>query len=108
MRPYASLRRAADFSRLRRNGRRIDGEALTIYADRSRAGDPASLVGIAIGKPVGNAVVRNKIRRRLVAVLDQTLAGRPPRRLLIVAQPPAARASFAGLRDQLVAGLAQP
>jgi ribonuclease P protein component len=105
MRPYVSLRRAADFSRLRRQGRRIAGPTLTIFRDEARRGDSASLVGIAIGKAVGNAVVRNKIRRRLAAILDESLAGRDPMRLLIVAQPSAAQASFPILREQLVAGL---
>lgn len=105
MRPYASLRRAADFSRLRRSGRRVVGGALTIYLDPARSSDPASLVGIAVGKTVGNAVVSNQVSRRLVAILDEVLAGRKPIRLLVVAQPQAARAPFPVLREQLVAGL---
>ena len=80
MRPYVSLRRAADFSRLRRQGRRIAGPTLTIFRDEARRG-------------------------RLAAILDESLAGRDPMRLLIVAQPSAAQASFPILREQLVAGL---
>jgi ribonuclease P protein component len=105
MQPYASLRRTSDFSRLRQRGRRIPTGALTIYRSDPSRGDKLPFVGIAVGKTVGKAVVRNKVRRRIVAILRAALAGRAAFRLLVVAQPAAARASFASLETQLASGL---
>lgn len=59
------------------------------------------LVGFAVGRSVGNAVVRNRVRRRLAAALHDRLIGSSPRRILVVAQPAAASTPFAELVDQL-------
>jgi len=100
MRPYASLRRTAEFSRLRQRGRRVNANALTIYRSDPQAADRTSVVGITVAKPVGGAVVRNKVRRRVAAILRDLLAGRRMR-LLVVARPPAALAPFSQLRNEL-------
>jgi len=100
MRRYASLRRPADFSRLRQRGRRLATGSLTIYRGEPFKADRTSVVGITVGKPVGKAVVRNKVRRRVAAILQQVLAGRRMR-LLVVARPSAAVAPFAQLRNEL-------
>ena len=104
MRRFGSLRRRADFARLRQRGRRIGSRSLTLYAAEAWPSDPSSLVGIAIASSIGNAVVRNTVRRRLKAALDQELGGRRVR-LLIVARPDAATADFAVLRSDLVRAL---
>lgn len=70
-------------------------------------GEPADRadVAYAIGKPVGPAVVRNRVRRRLraaVAELDPT-AGT----YLIATSPAAAASSYQALRDDLAAALDQ-
>ena len=100
MRPYASLRRTAEFSRLRQRGRRVNANALTIYRSDPQTADRASVVGITVAKPVGGAVVRNKVRRRVAAILRDLLVGRRMR-LLVVARPPAALAPFSQLRNEL-------
>jgi ribonuclease P protein component len=100
MRAYASLRRAAEFNRLRSRGRRISGGALTVYRADAFSGDPRSVVGITVGKPVGGAVVRNTVRRRVAAILREELAGRRMR-VLVVARPSAALAPFDSLRNEL-------
>ena len=100
MRAYASLRRAAEFNRLRSRGRRISGGALTVYRTDAFASDPRSVVGITVGKPVGGAVVRNTVRRRVAAILREELAGRRMR-VLVVARPSAALAPFSTLRNEL-------
>lgn len=105
MRRYASLRRAADFNRLRQRGRRISAGALTVYRAEAAAGDRTSVVGIAVGKPVGKAVVRNTVRRRVAAILRDALAGRRLR-VLVVARPMAAEVSFSVLRRDLERALA--
>ncbi len=105
MRRFASLRRQADFARLRRHGRRVSTKSLTIYRSDSLPGDVRALVGFAISKTIGKAVVRNKLRRRLAGILDDVLARRDATRLLFVARPLAASASFADLRAEVTSAL---
>ena len=100
MRRYASLRRQGEFTRLRQRGRRYATGVLTIYRGEALRSDRTAVVGITVGKPVGKAVVRNKVRRRVAALLQQLLAGRRLR-LLVVARPAAAAAPFAQLRNEL-------
>ncbi|HET9031086.1 MAG TPA: ribonuclease P protein component [Candidatus Aquilonibacter sp.] len=100
MRSYASLRRSWEFTRLRQRGRRIATGALTVYRADPLPQDQISVVGITVGKPVGGAVVRNTVRRRLAALLREALAGRRLR-VLVVARPSAATAPFAQLRNEL-------
>ena len=100
MRRYASLRRRGEFARLRQRGRRYSAAALTIYRAEPLRGDQKSVVGITVGKPVGKAVIRNKVRRRVAAALQHLLAGRRLR-LLVIARPGAALAPFAQLRNEL-------
>jgi len=100
----ASLRRSAEFSRLRQRGRRIASSALTVYRAEPHPRDSASVVGITVGKPVGKAVVRNTVRRRLAAILREALSGRRLR-VLVVARPIAATTPFAELRNELLRAL---
>ncbi len=98
MRRFASLRRRSDFTRLRHRGQVTRTRDLTIY--RSAGADPKPLVGISIGKLVGGAVSRNRLRRRLQSVLQTTLR-EFPQRVLIVPGPSADSLSFLQLADQL-------
>jgi len=107
MRCFASLRRQADFARLRQRGRRISSPILTFYIVDAGPSDPRSLVGITISKAIGKAVVRNKLRRRLAAILHEALGDRRPLRLLIVAHPLAAAAPFAELRAGVTSALSR-
>ncbi|HEX8805447.1 MAG TPA: ribonuclease P protein component [Candidatus Aquilonibacter sp.] len=100
MRRYASLRRTAEFSRLRQRGRRFASGALAVYRSEPYASDRTSVVGITVAKPVGTAVVRNKVRRRVAAILRDLLTDRRMR-LLVVARPAAAIAPFGQLRNEL-------
>jgi len=105
MRSFAGLRRRADFARLRRQGRRVNAGTVTLYRSDGAPSDERSLVGIAINKSIGKAVVRNKIRRRLVSILHDALSGRRIMRLLVVARPCAVDAAFDALRADVVAAL---
>lgn len=67
----------------------------------SRAGLPPR-VGFVVSKAVGNAVVRNRTKRRLRAAVASQLTGIPTGVDVVVrAQPDAARATFAELSDSL-------
>jgi ribonuclease P protein component len=59
-----SLRRARDFQRVYRSGRRATRDGVTIIAAAGVPGE-ASRVGLAVPARVGSAVVRNRVRRRL-------------------------------------------
>lgn len=101
MRPFASLRRRADFARLRSRGRRLATPHLTFFRADAAAPDTQSLVGISVSKSVGNAVVRNRVRRRLAACLQESLRRDDRMRLLILARPSAASATYEALREQV-------
>lgn len=106
MKPFVSLRRPADFDRLRRRGSRTVTDAFTLYRAESPASDRRPVLGISVAKAVGIAVVRNRVRRRLAAIAAAKLAGRPPSRFLIVVRPPAATMPFSQLEDRLHRALA--
>jgi len=66
-----------------------------------QAGDESKSVGVVTSRRVGNAVVRNRVRRRLREILRECL----PRiasglRVVVVAKPAAAGAEFGGLRAE--------
>jgi ribonuclease P protein component len=64
-------------------------------------------VAFAIGRPVGGAVVRNRVRRRLRALLVAEATRQPlaPGYYLVGARPGAAGVSFAELGGDLVSVL---
>ncbi|MDE2572709.1 MAG: ribonuclease P protein component [bacterium] len=107
MRPYGSLCRRADFHRVYRRGGKAGSEHLAVYAlAPQRGGESRPEVGFSIGKGVGKAVVRNRLRRRCRTALD-ALALDPAggQRVVIVARPGAGELSFERLRAELGAGL---
>lgn len=101
MRRFASLRRTADFNRLRQRGRRTVTPNLTFYRAEAFPRDERPLVGITVSKSVGTAVVRNRLRRRLAASLQDLLSPQARMRLLIVARPTAAALPFSALADEV-------
>lgn len=106
MRRFASLRRTADFARLRQRGRRVATANLTIFRGDAHPADKRPLVGFTISKAVGKAVVRNTVRRRLGACLHELLAGHAPQRVLVIARPSAAAAPYRTLCAELARALA--
>jgi ribonuclease P protein component len=105
MRRFANLSRQADFARLRRHGRRFSTNSLVIYRSEPLPGDPASLVGITVSKSIGKAVTRNKLRRRLAAIVHDALAHHHAMRLLLVARPVAAVTPFGMLQTEITSAL---
>ncbi len=104
MRAYASLRRRSDFARVQRRGKRRVGPA---FVALSIEGHDVSRVGITVAKTVGNAVVRNRLRRRVKAILDGTGFGTPPHRdVVLIARPGAGDLDSAGLAVELARLLA--
>lgn len=89
------LRHRDDFSATVR-ARRSGGRLLVIHlaARESRSGSPAR-VGFVVSKAVGNAVVRNRTKRRLRALMAGRLTNLPSGVDVVVrAQPVAADAPY--------------
>ena len=99
MRAFGSLRRRGDFARVQRRGKRRVGPAFVALSTEGRG---VSRLGITVAKSVGNAVVRNRLRRRVKALLDREGFGRPPYRdLVLIARPGAGQLDFPGLAAEL-------
>jgi ribonuclease P protein component len=104
VRTYASLRRRGDFARVQRRGKRRVGPLFVLLATEGQA---VSRVGITVAKTVGNAVVRNRLRRRVKAILDRSAFGAPPHRdVVLIARPGAGDIGVAALAAELARLLA--
>ncbi|GAC1408308.1 MAG: hypothetical protein NVSMB64_16360 [Candidatus Velthaea sp.] len=99
MRAYASLRRRSEFARVHRRGRRRSGAHLTCLVAEGRA---ATRVGVSISADVGGAVVRNRLRRQIKAILDGYRCDTPPfRDVVFIVRPGAAALSFEKLAAEV-------
>ena len=93
------MRSRAEFSRVRKDGQSFGGRywVLGVLRDPSLA-QPFKF-GIILTRKVGNAVVRNRVRRRARAILSELgLHLAPPSHLVIIARHRAPEASFEELR----------
>ena len=117
MLPAASrLRQRSDFAATMRSGRRAARPRLVVHlalpdspiepgADRALA---APRAGFVVGRQVGGAVVRNRVRRQLQHLSAGRLAELPPgARLVVRALPAAAGSSGRELGADLDAALAR-
>jgi ribonuclease P protein component len=99
------LRHRAEFSEAVRQGQRAAAHGLVIHVWSNATTAPAK-AGFVVGKVVGPAVVRNRVRRRLRHLVAARVDRLQPGTLLVVrATPPAATASYAALGDALDRGL---
>jgi len=80
---------------------------VTVVVYLARTAEPTRAVGFAVSKAVGGAVVRNRVRRRLRAIVAGELASLPAgSRVVVRALPAAADAPFATLSSDVHSALA--
>ncbi|WP_079122916.1 ribonuclease P protein component [Streptomyces abyssalis] len=93
------LRRREDFAAAVRRGRRAGRPLLVVHlrrngnsSDPHEAGGeaPPARAGFVVSKAVGNAVVRNRVKRRLRHLVRERLAALPPGSLVVVRALPGA------------------
>lgn len=101
MLPKASrMRSAPEFRRTIRSGVRAGRRTVVVSAIRSEPQSADARVGFVVSKAVGNAVVRNRVKRRLRHLSRSLLANTPDGTCVVVrALPPAANASAELLHD---------
>ena len=91
-----------DFVRTIRTGRRAGTGTLVAHLGLDDSQLPPRL-GLVVGKSVGIAVVRNRVKRRLRHVARAHLVALPPGAVLVIrALPPAAEASSTELDRDVV------
>jgi ribonuclease P protein component len=92
------LHARSDFLRVQKHGKRFRRRHLLLLVVPGEA----ARLGLTVSRKVGNAVVRNRVRRRLREIVRTH-----PEMLLdgwdhvVVARPEAARAEFTTLREEL-------
>ncbi|HZG01957.1 MAG TPA: ribonuclease P protein component [Streptomyces sp.] len=115
------LRRREDFAAAVRRGRRAGRPLLVVHlrrgSPRSDSGGrtdphvaegvvPPARAGFVVSKAVGNAVVRNRVKRRLRHLVRERLAVLPPGSLMVIrALPGAGEASHEKLARDLDSAL---
>jgi ribonuclease P protein component len=89
------LRRRSEFLRVQDTGRKIDaGLVLALVLDQSPPGGETR-VGFTVSSKVGNAVVRNKVRRRLRELFRTRRAALPKGLdMVLIARASAAKAEW--------------
>jgi ribonuclease P protein component len=71
--PYERLRRRAEYVRVTRARRSSAAAGLVLQICPRQPADGDARVGITVSRKVGNAVRRNRARRRLRAVAEQVM-----------------------------------
>ena len=88
-------------------GRRAPTPGFVLLVKDRRDGDPAMRIGITVTKKVGNAVVRNRIKRRFRALAREVLpeAGCTGADHVLIGRDAALTRDHAALRHDLVRAL---
>ena len=94
------MRHSADFSRVVRRGRRASTQTLAVHALPGETGD-TTRVGFVVSRAVGNAVVRNRVKRRLRHAALPQLEALGAMLVVVRAHPTAATADFPRLSADL-------
>ena len=107
---YGRLTRRAEFQRTAK-GRRAQLEAFALLTNRRAepAASPGPRVGLTVTKKVGNAVVRNRIRRRLREALrrNSCLEALPDHDYVLMARLAALTMNFEALVGEIDKGFRQ-
>lgn len=98
--PQRRLSRSGDFTRVERQGQRAQGRFLVIVARPGRG-----RVGFTVSRKVGNAVVRNAVKRRLRDVARRHKDRWLHRDLVVIARPDAAGREHAELEADWLAAM---
>jgi ribonuclease P protein component len=72
------LSRSRDFDAVYRHGRSVSTRFLTLYWFQREEAIGVPRLGFAVPRAVGNAVVRNRIKRQLREIVRVKLEGKPP------------------------------
>ncbi len=99
---YTVLKKRADFLAANR-GKRFARPGFVLLVHARKDDDPAIRLGITITKKVGNAVIRNRMRRRFRELMREMLAseGKPGADHILIGRGDGIEMDFDRLRNDL-------
>jgi len=106
MRGYSVIKKRSDFLAANRGKRYATPGFVLLVRDR-RDDSPAIRLGITITKKVGNAVIRNRMRRRFRALAQEMLAdkGKAGADHILIGRDSGIERDFEALRADMVKAL---
>ena len=101
MKRYEMIKKHEEFSNIINNGTKLKGKYLLIFYQNKNYIKPN--FGLAISKKVGNAVLRNKLKRRLRNIIDNNrLLFKNNKNYIIMIKKEATLASYKELENDLI------
>ena len=95
----ARLRRRRDFLKVQQRGTRLHAGDVVVIA--LPVGEPRPRIGITVSSKVGNAVVRNRVKRWVREAFRAERTAWPPVDVVVIARPKAPGLGAAGVRRAL-------
>jgi ribonuclease P protein component len=100
------LHRSAEFIRLQRSGLRFQSPHFVLYAGTLETEPERSRLGVTVSRRIGNAVIRNRVKRRVREIFrgrirDSLVKGTS---LVVIARAGAGSLASASITDELIAG----
>ena len=97
------LHRSAEFLRLQRDGVRFQSPHFVLYAGSLEREPSRSRLGVTVSRRIGNAVVRNRVKRRVREIFRKELRARLPvgTSIVVIARIGAGALGCAAIGDEL-------
>jgi ribonuclease P protein component len=97
------LHRSAEFLRLQRDGVRFQSPHFVLYAGSLEREPSRSRLGVTVSRRIGNAVVRNRVKRRVREIFRKELRARLPvgTSIVVIARGGAGALGSAAIGDEL-------
>ncbi|MGH7923219.1 MAG: ribonuclease P protein component [Candidatus Binatus sp.] len=97
------LHRSAEFLRLQRNGVRFQSPHFVLYAGTLENEPGRSRLGVTVSRRIGNAVMRNRVKRRVREIFRKEMRAQIPAgtSIVVIARSGAATLESAAISDEL-------